>query len=233
VTCPPLHAAPAQAKTYTTTVGERSIVTLPDGSRLALNTNSSAEVTYTASERGVRLVRGQALFKVAHNRRQPFRVYAAERVVTATGTRFDVRLEPGLVQVALAEGGVSVESRHRVLPGLPALWGEKEMLVPGKVLRARAETVRINQEDIARLTSWRSGVAVFEDTPLSEAVAEMNRYSTATITFADKAAGQHHLSGTFRTGNPERFARTMAELFPLTVTPSDDGRISLSSKASK
>jgi len=51
---------------YATAIGERSTVPLADGSIVTLNTASVVEVAYEASERRVRLLKGQASFKVAH-----------------------------------------------------------------------------------------------------------------------------------------------------------------------
>ena len=50
---------------YRTQRGERSSVALPDGLAVVLDTDSAVEVAYTNIERGVRLVRGQALLEVA------------------------------------------------------------------------------------------------------------------------------------------------------------------------
>ena len=67
------------ASVYRTAVGERSTVTLPDGSVATLNTDTVLRVSYTKAERGVRLVRGQALFEVAH--RKELNRYSTERLV--------------------------------------------------------------------------------------------------------------------------------------------------------
>ena len=51
------------ASVHRTAVGERSTVTLPDGSVATLNTDTVVRVSYTKGARGVRLVRGQAIFE--------------------------------------------------------------------------------------------------------------------------------------------------------------------------
>ena len=86
-------------------------------------------------------------------------------------------------------------------------------------------------DDVERLSEWRGGLVAFNDTPLSEAVDEINRYTTRPIMLGDSAAGQYRLSGTFRISEPDQFARTMSELFPIDLTLSDDGRSVLSSRA--
>lgn len=222
-------AADARPARYQTAVGERSTVTLPDGSLMTLNTASLAQVAYDRSERGVRLLAGQAMFTVAHNLAAPFRVYAGDRVITATGTAFEVYLDGDRVRVALLEGSVTVAPRRRSA-GTPSS-SEGEMLTAGEVLTASPDApTRIRSEDVERLAGWRGGLVVFNDTPLSEAVREINRYTTKPIVVADAAAGRNRVSGTFRVGEPDRFARTMSELFPVEQTSSADGRSVLSSR---
>jgi transmembrane sensor len=62
---------------------------------------------YRTSAR-IRLVAGQALFRVAKDKTRPFIVTAGDRTVTALGTAFDVRLEAHKVEVTLLEGRVAV-----------------------------------------------------------------------------------------------------------------------------
>jgi transmembrane sensor len=101
---------------YVTGKGQKSIVDLPDGTRVTLDADSAVDVAFTGGRRDVRLLNGRAFFDVAHDRAHPFAVQAGGRVVTALGTQFDVRLTPGAVRVVLAEGSVSVASA----PGGPA-----------------------------------------------------------------------------------------------------------------
>lgn len=213
---------------YATAVGERSTVTLPDGSIMTLNTSSVAQVAYDGSERGVRLLAGQAMFTVAHDRSPPFRVHAGDRVITATGTAFEVYLDGDRVRVALLEGTVRVALRRRPMPSLSST---DETLSAGEVLIAAPDTpTRIHSENVERLAGWRAGLVAFDDTPLTEAVKELNRYTTRPIILADAEAGRHRVSGTFRVGEPDRFARTMSELFPVDLTYSVNGRYVLSSR---
>lgn len=206
---------PAGSALYRTAVGERSTVVLPDGSVATLNTDSVLKVAYNDHERGVRLLKGQALFEVAHNKRTPFQVYAADRRITAVGTVFDVRLQGERVKVALVEGVVKVASVTQPRPQVPR---EQVTMTAGELLDAPpAAAMSIKTADIRRATSWREGVAVFDDVPLADAVAEMNRYTTHPVLLADARIGAWRVSGVFKTGDPERFAQSMAEVFPLAV----------------
>src|SRR6202040_1603516 len=72
-----------EATRFQTAVGEQAAVALPDGSSFDLNTNSRVEVDYTERNRVIRLERGEAYFKVAHDTHRPFWVYAGDRWVRA------------------------------------------------------------------------------------------------------------------------------------------------------
>jgi len=200
---------------YRTRVGERLTFTLPDGSVSTLNTDSILKVAYRDGERGVKLIRGQALFEVAKNKQVPFRVYAGDRRITAVGTVFDVRLDGEKVKVALVEGVVQVASAQITPGGRPA---QHVQMTAGEVLEApKAAPMLVVTDDVRRSVSWTSGVVEFSGEPLSQAVAELNRYTTQPIEVGDASVGAYRVSGVFRTGDPETFARMMSEVFPLNV----------------
>ena len=67
-----------------TGIGERATASLEDGSTVTLNTNSTLEINYTRLRRDVRLVAGQALFKVAHHTARPSSSPPPRREVVAS-----------------------------------------------------------------------------------------------------------------------------------------------------
>jgi len=205
-----------QTARYVTAAGERASVTLEDGSVLALNADSAAEVTFSGRSRMVRLEKGQAFFTVAHDASRPFEVLADDRRVTAVGTAFDVLLLPGALRVAMLDGVVRVSSDGQ---------RPTQILSKGEVMTARANgTTTVRKADAARLAGWRDGVVYFEETPLSEAVAEMNRYTRRPIVVAEGPAGALRVSGAFRVAEADAFAETMTDIFPLSTKHSADGR---------
>src|ERR1700734_2214440 len=93
---------------FETATGEQRTFELEDGSVVSLNTHFRVAVRLTAHVREVRLVRGEALFHVAHDPSRPFLVSTDDAVVQAVGTQFDVyRRDDGTV-VAVLEGRVNV-----------------------------------------------------------------------------------------------------------------------------
>jgi transmembrane sensor len=80
---PPNHVPPVEAgSVFATAIGERKPVTLADGSKVLLNTDSRIQIDFTSDQRVVRLLQGEAFFEVAHNAERPFLVYAGANVVS-------------------------------------------------------------------------------------------------------------------------------------------------------
>jgi transmembrane sensor len=217
-------------ETFHTAVGERSTITLRDGSVLKLNTGSQARVAYTQREREVVLERGQALFEVAKGQLRPFVVTAQEQRIVATGTAFDVRVQDASVQVTLVEGTVLVGPAARVQEDTAAL----ERLVAGQRLIAQGEKiVSVNHVDLEQITSWTSGRMVFRDTRLADAIEEANRYTHAPITLHDAELGELRINGVFQVGQPLEFARAIAEIHAIRVARQPDGRVVIARAAAQ
>lgn len=214
---------------FRTAVGERSNITLSDGSSVVLNTNSRVEIRFTPEQRDVRLLAGQAWFQVAKNPNRPFVVEAGNRRVTALGTAFDVRMDGhDSVQVTLAEGKVSVEPILSPLARLISAPPMPELLVAGEALIASNDApVEKRKVDIAKVESWRQGQVVFDNDTLEAAINEINRYSATRIELADPALGQLRVSGVFKAGHSESFVETVTLHYPLQIASRDESRILL------
>ncbi len=217
---------------YRTRIGERLTVTLPDGSVATLDTDSELRVAYTANARGLSLVRGQALFEVAHGQPTPFRVEAGGQEIVAVGTVFNVRVDNGRVRVALLEGRVRVRPTRGDVPAPSSTAnGSRRAEVTmraGETLDAQpAGTVAVRASDVSQMATWRGGELIFNDTRLADAVAEINRYARRPIEVEDAAIGALRISGVFRTSDPERFSRAISEVLPVALERRSDGRIAL------
>ncbi len=203
---------------YETRVGEQRTVRLSDGSRVVLNTGTRVVVDYSKGERRVRLVRGEAMFDVAKNPARPFIVAAEGREVRALGTSFVVRDEGRAIAVTLIEGKVAVSGKAEAAP---------VVLAPGQRLRAAtaAAPPRVDRPRMEVVTAWRSGQILLDDTPLTQAVAEMNRYTPTPLSLETDRIGALRVSGIFKTGEMDAFARTVSAQYGLTVIERPDGTV--------
>ncbi|WP_242112454.1 FecR family protein [Luteimonas aquatica] len=216
---------------YQTGVGQRSVVSLDDGSVVTLNTDSRISVHYGDGIRGITLERGQALFKVAKDRRHPFVVRAGGREVTALGTEFDVHVSDKAFEVTLLEGRVTVTpERERPAAGAPdkpaaPLLAE---LHPGQQFVAVAKAApQVRATDVRRVVSWRTGQIVFENERLDDAVAEMNRYSRRQVVLSDARLASLKISGAFNTGDTDTFVNALSDYFPIEHNKREDDTIVL------
>lgn len=230
---PMLAGQKLDAGIFTTAVGERSTVSLSDGSSVVLDTQSRIDVAYSAAERHIRLVSGQAWFQVAHSPGRPFIVDAGDRRITALGTAFDVRLgnPEKSVQVTLAEGRVAVEAIQSPLGRLIESTQPPSVLTPGdSLVVSDARPVVSHQADVAKIAGWRQGQLIFEGDTLAAAVAEMNRYSGCPIVLADPSLANLPVSGVFQAGHSRSFIETVTGYYPIVVSQQADGCFLLTPK---
>lgn len=206
-----------QPQVYQTALGERRVVTLADGSRLSLDSNSDVKVSYSLQGRNLELARGQARFEVSHDALRPFLVTAGGAVVRATGTDFDVDLSPEGVVVMLLQGSVSVaDAAHHL--ALNA--GEQVTIAPG-------HAAIVGSMNPADALAWQNGQVVFHDAPLSAVVDRLNRYDRAQFVIADPHLTSLRVSGTFNTGDAMAIADILTRYLAIHAIYSDAGRIEL------
>lgn len=202
---------PPSIATYATAVGERKILTLPDGSKIEMNTNSVLRLSAN-NQRKAWLDKGEAYFQIVHNAASPFEVVAAGHRVTDLGTAFTVRSEKGWIEVSLLEG------RARLSSADTNVQEHSTVLIPGDVLVATPTSLSVSkqsQRSQKEALGWRRGVLVFDHATLAEAVAEFNRYNRTQLIVANKAAAQRTIGATFPVHDVELFARVAEQVLGL------------------
>lgn len=206
-----------------TAVGTIRTVKLPDGSSVILDTGSVVRWRFTAGSRRLALLRGRARFAVARSPNRPFVVAAGDGVVTAHGTVFDVALtQPGQVAVTLLRGVVEVDEARRAGLLRQTTLAAGQQLAYGQDLPAP----QLTSPPPDTLT-WPTGLLAFASTPLSQAVAEANRYSKTPIRLAGADLASLRVSGVFRAGAARPLADSLAATFDLRVEPEADGALVL------
>ncbi len=195
-----------QGDTYSTGVGEQRLVSLQDGTRIRLDTDTRLRVKFSDRGRDVRLEQGQAFFNVAHDAARPFVVKADQTAIRALGTRFDVRLVDADVKVTLVQGAVEVTSAKS-----DAAW----RLRPGQSISTEGAAPTPRPVDVATATSWTSGRLTFRSMPLAQAVAEVNRYSRDKVVVDAERLKSVPVSGVFDVGDTEAFVVAVCDLFEL------------------
>jgi transmembrane sensor len=219
-------------KDYKTALGERSVVTLVDGSKVSLDSGSEVKIGYTRDARSLQLLSGQARFDVAHDTSRPFSVHARDETVIATGTAFNVDLVGSKVLVTLIQGRVTVVRGEQAKPfeviRRPGTARTTSIaLIAGQQLVVDSTSPpRVESAKIDRTTAWESGQLVFDDEPLAVVVERVSRYAPHPVS-VDPSAATLRISGVFNAGDVSTFVDTVVRYLPVQATDAPDGAITL------
>jgi transmembrane sensor len=216
---PGLPSATA-AFAFETKPGQIRSVKLDDGSSVTLDTDSALKGEFSSSRRHVQLLRGRARFDVTDDVHRPFVVETSNGSVTAAGS-IDVTVDRSRMTIALWRGKADIsDSLGHPVP---------IALADGQALGVDAASP--NAAVAARPAAdsrWVKGMLSFEDAPVSEVVAEANRYANVPITLADASIGDERFTGTFTATDTRSLAQMLAAMFDLTITTDRGGGIILS-----
>jgi transmembrane sensor len=217
-------------QTFRTGVGQTATVRLRDGSLVTLDTDTVLRAKETDDRRMLRLAKGQAFFKVAKDKTRPFTVAAGDKLVTATGTAFSVRLQQKAVEVTLVEGRVRVEDAApavQLARNAPRFSEATEMNPGSKLVAAEDRNWTLDKVDPDKATSWLEGQLIFEDRPLAEAAAELNRYSAKKIIIRDPAIAGAKIVSVVKAGDVDGFVRVVTTAGFARVVSDDDDAVEL------
>lgn len=237
---------------YETSVGERRALTLQDGSIVNLDARSRLRVRFGDAVRSITLESGQASFDVARDPTRPFRVRAGEHTIVALGTVFNIEVVRDTLLVTLIEGRVAVvptdknnhndanrfsqnstdaANENAAATGQPPAESTVARVIEltaGQQLVATGQTLAHinNNVDLGRATAWQTGQLFFNDEPLIDAVARMNRYASVPIAVDPQISGIN-ISGVFRAGDVNAFTDAITAYFPVRIAHADTRQILL------
>lgn len=191
--------------------------TLADGSVVELNKGAEIAVEFTAAERHIRLVRGEAYFTVAKNPARPFVVTAGGVRVRAVGTVFNVRLNGSDVDVLVTEGKVRVDPPKPDEPGVSGALnaamvgaGERTTVNAAVPTPLAPQVVEVTPAEVEHALAWQGVRIKFDNTSLADAVREFNRYHRETrLVVDDPRIARLPLGGNFRADNADAFVRML------------------------
>lgn len=173
--------------------GSKTEITLPDNSKVWLNSGSSLKypVTFITGERKVSL-KGEAFFEVESDKQHPFIVSIGNEMnVTATGTAFDVEAyeSDSIIAVTMVNGKVHVDMNTATITPLTA--GER--IIYNKVSSA----LKKSKTSPTKWCSWKDGTLIFRDDPLSEVFKRLGRIYNVDIVIKDEVIARQLYRATF------------------------------------
>nr|WP_278254212.1 FecR domain-containing protein [Sphingobium sp. BYY-5] len=205
---------------YQTAIGQMRDIALEDGSTLHLNSDSEAEVRFTANGRKVRILKGEASFDVAHDAERPFDVEARSALIRAVGTAFNVRMRPSLIELTVTHGTVTVHSGNNVQQKVAA--GSGAVIQPRTVALTRLGPKLIDQR-----IAWREQMVELDGETIEQAAGEFNRYRKTPILIGDTRVSALRIGGRFRTTDSREFLSALQFSLPIRVVDGEDGSVML------
>jgi transmembrane sensor len=204
---------------FATGIGGHKVLTLADGSKIELNTDTALRIADKGGARKIWLDKGEAFFQVRHSVAHSFVVTVGNHNVVDLGTKFAIRRDAGQVEVSLVEGRAEFEQTGRSSPSRVVL------LNPGDVLVATANSTTVTKKPAQELNdtlAWRRGALIFFHTTLAEAAEELNRYNVQKIVIADADAAHLQINGTFPSNNSHLFGHVAHVVLGVNVENNGD-----------
>lgn len=183
---------------FSTDLGQRAQTTLPDGSKVWIN--SSSKLTYTnsfwSSDRQVDLV-GEAYFEVAPQNGNKFIVKSKDVETTVLGTKFNVRSKSNETKIVttLFEGSVRVNLSTRKS-------GEGCLLVPGETVEVDTKTgdvVLTKYDDPSNVLLWMGGNFKFDQKSMGEITKILETLFDVEFVFENDFIKNEIFTGSFST----------------------------------
>jgi ferric-dicitrate binding protein FerR (iron transport regulator) len=177
--------------------GTRSAITLADGSRVWLNSQSTLRYPdrFTRGKREVFLT-GEAYFEVESDVFNPFIIYSRELMIKATGTRFNVLSdkEASCTEITLVSGQVDVlRTLERKAPHLLYQMKPEDHLE----FDHNKRSIELEHGDTYKYIAWKDGKLIFRNEPLSDVIIEISRYYNVDIELRGEKLKEYRYRATF------------------------------------
>jgi ferric-dicitrate binding protein FerR (iron transport regulator) len=187
--------------------------TLPDGSFVTLNKNSSIsyEKKFKGNQREVEL-KGEAFFTVTPDKKKPFVINVNDITVTVVGTSFNIKSLGNKTQVVVETGVVKVTKNHQTI----------ELRTGEKVVADQADTAMRKEEVTDQLHKYyRTKEFVCDRTPLWKLVEVLNEAYDANIIIGNNKLRSLPLTTTFYNESLDKILSIIEQTFQISVERKD------------
>ena len=191
--------------------GERSTVTLYDGTKVWLNSGTKFRypVAFSSQTRNV-YVEGEAFLNVAKDAKHPFVVNAGQLQVKVLGTHFNVCAYPddNEFSATLEEGSINAVN---------TVTGRSVILVPGEqvLLDRQTNGMKHLQVNTDLYTSWKENLLKFEDAPFEEVIKKMERWYDVKIEVDPLINTRERYTMTIKTESLREMLQLVAKTTPM------------------
>ncbi len=196
---------------------------MTDGSIVTLNANSKISTQYSAQERRIQLIYGEAYFDVEKDASRPFVVSTEQQEFTTIGTEFNVKKRDRDLRLLVTEGRVQYRNTKPILAAQSnAVKAEYVSRVveasQGALVSGQQIVVKdIDSSEMSQNLAWKKGYLSFEDTSLEAITDEMNHYISGKIVLMDSDLAAIRSGGAYKIGNERQFIAAMQQTLPIRV----------------
>ena len=191
-----------------TAVGERRSVQLPDGSTVELAGNSALNLDFSAAQRAVELLQGEAFFSVAAHASREFSVQTQAGRVLASEGEFCLACDGASAQLSV--------NRHTVRVITPS---QQTDLGEGlSVHFSTTHTGAIQRAELEQVLAWRTGRLVFFDTPLINVVNQLQRWREGKIFIPDRQLAARRVSLILNLNRPDQMLDVLSKALAVRMT---------------
>ncbi len=204
------------AADFETAIGEQRRVQLADVA-VEMNTGTRLNAHVSGAELAMlELLSGEAEIRASGAARQVLlRVQGGS--VLAAASDFNVRADTGAVCVTCLQGSVVVDYQ-----------GENRTLVANQQLTFGADRLgRVHHADPERVTAWQRQLLIFDDEPLSQVIAEINRYRPGRLILMNEALGRRRVQARFTLDQLPDVAQLISDAYGATLTRMPGGVVLL------
>lgn len=169
--------ARTKSKTVVVPEGKDYSLTLPDGTQVWLNANSTLTypTEFSRRNRTVRLV-GEAYFDVACDEKRPFTVETGSISTKVLGTEFNIRAYTAAdTHVTLVNGSVSVSSDSH-----------DKVISPGEDATVEDGRLVVSEVNVDDVTCWRDGIELFDDATLHDILVRIGSWYGMSVMCANE-----------------------------------------------
>lgn len=206
--------------TFETDIAQKATLTLPDGSEIALNKNSSIRFQKSWDKDSVRQIwlEGEAHFKVKPNKMdnsgyRRFEVHTDELVIDVVGTVFNVNTEAD-TYVALESGRVDIRQK-----------GKKDIytLQPGQSVKINpVGDLVMSDMHVKPHVSWVDNKILLNDNTLAEIIQFIEGSYGLTVQCDDETLLKRQLSGQIKLENIEDLFHVLEKILDLVIVRDND-----------
>lgn len=208
-----LRPPPPAWTVYTNVKGQIRRIVLADKSIVRLNGASQVRVVYEDDDRRVAIGQAEAALTMTPNEDLPFLISSGDRLIQMAGGEINVLRETsqnsGRTVLTVRQGQARIYPEGRATEGVNVGPGQEVSWTDGQ------KAVRARPVNAANAFAWESHRLAYDKAPLSEVVADLNRYVARPIRIAEPALGQLTYSGVLNLEGEDMMLRRIGQVLPV------------------